>query len=59
VIVIGSSGVAYRDWFICRLSGALEALGATESRRGPIGIVLGRRRAIGAVETKGVVAAER
>jgi hypothetical protein len=34
----------------------LEALGAIESSRGPVGIVLVRRRAIGAVEIKGVIA---
>jgi hypothetical protein len=38
------------------LSGALEALGAIESSRGPVGIVLVRRRAIGVVEIRGVVA---
>jgi hypothetical protein len=36
----------------------LDALGAIESSRGPIGIVLGRRRAIGAVEIKGAIATE-
>jgi hypothetical protein len=51
--------VVWRDWFVRRLSGALEALGATESSRGPVGIVLGRRRAVGAVVIKGAVAAKR
>jgi hypothetical protein len=37
----------------------LDALGATESSRGPVGIVLGRRRAVGAVEIKGAIAIER
>jgi hypothetical protein len=37
----------------------LDALGATESSRGPVGIVLGRRRAVGVVEIKGAVAIER
>jgi hypothetical protein len=50
--------VAWRNWFIQRLSNALDALGAIESSRGPIGIVLGRRRAIGIVEIKGAVAIE-
>ena len=56
---LGSRGVVWRDWFIYRLSGALEALGAIESSRGPVGIVLGRRRAIGVVVIKGAVAAKR
>ena len=57
--MVESNGVAWRDWFTQRLSGALDALGATESSRGPIGIVLGRRRAVGAVEIKGAIAIER
>jgi hypothetical protein len=56
---VESNRVAWRNWFIQRLSNALDALGAIESSRGPIGIVLGRRRAIGAVEIKGAVAIER
>jgi hypothetical protein len=48
--------VAWCNWFTRRLSGALDALGAIESSRGPIGIVLGRRRAVGVVEIKGAVA---
>jgi hypothetical protein len=59
VTALGSRGVVWRDWFIRRLSGALEALGATESSRGPIGIVLGRRRAVGVVVIKGAVATKR
>jgi hypothetical protein len=51
--------VVWRDWFIHRLSGALEALGAIESSRGPVGIVLGRRRAIGVVAIKEAVATKR
>ena len=54
-----SRGVVWRDWFVRRLFGALEALGATESSRGPVGIVLGRRRAVSAVVIKGAVATER
>ena len=52
--VVGSSGVFWRDWFVYRLSGALEALGATESSRGPVGIVLVSRIAVGAAEIRGV-----
>jgi hypothetical protein len=59
VTALESRGVVWRDWFVYRLSGALEALGATESSRGPVGIVLGRRRAIGVVVIKGAVAAKR
>jgi hypothetical protein len=37
----------------------LDALGAIESSQGLIGIVLGRRRAVGAVEIKGAIVIER
>jgi hypothetical protein len=58
-VIVESNRVAWRDWFARRLSSALDALRATESSRGPVGIVLGRRRAVGAVEIKGAVATER
>jgi hypothetical protein len=51
--------VAWRDWFVCRLLGALEALGAIESSRGLIATVLNRREAIGVVASKGGVPAKR
>ena len=51
--------MAWHNWFARRLSGALDALGAIESSQGPIGIVLGRRRAVGTVEIKGAIATER
>jgi hypothetical protein len=59
VTTLGSRGVVWRNWFVYRLSSALEALGATESSQGPVGIVLGRRRAVGVVVIKGAVAAKR
>jgi len=51
--------VAWCNWFAQRLSGALDALGAIESSRGPIGIILGRYKAVGVTEIKGAVAIER
>ena len=58
-MIVESNRVAWRNWFAQRLSSALDALGATESSQGPIGIVLGRRKAVGAVEIKGAIAIER
>jgi hypothetical protein len=58
-VMVESNRVAWCNWFTQRLSGALDALRAIESSQGLIGIVLGRRRAIGAVEIKGAVAIER
>jgi hypothetical protein len=55
--VVGSYGVAYRDWFVRKLSGALDALGVIESSRGPVGIALVTRRPVNTVGAKGVAVA--
>jgi hypothetical protein len=57
-VIVESNRVAWRDWFIQRLSGALDTLRATESSQGLISIVLGRRRAIDIIEIKGAIAIE-
>jgi hypothetical protein len=57
VTVVGSCGVACRDWFVRKLSGALDALGVMESSRGPVDIALVTRGPVNAVGAKGVVVA--